>query len=77
MRTVIELRRPLGSIAIKEVKNAKSRDETSALLIGLQAIYKDKATRDELSALPTSTFFRTAASTPTDPGSINFLLLTQ
>ena len=52
MRTVIELRRPLGSIPIEDIKlNAKSRDDTPALLIGLQAIYKDEALRHELFAL--------------------------
>ena len=52
MRTVIELRRPLGSIPIEDIKlNAKSRDDTPALLIGLQAIYKDEALRNELFAL--------------------------
>ena len=40
MRTVIELRRPLGSIPIEDIKlNAKSRDDTPALLIGLQSIH--------------------------------------
>ena len=39
MRNVIELRRPLGSLPVEEIKlNAKSRDDTPALLIGLQAI---------------------------------------
>ena len=52
MRNVIELWRPLGSIPIEEIKlNAKSRDDTTALLIGLQAIYKDEATRAELFSL--------------------------
>ena len=52
MRTVIELRRPLGSIPIEDIKlNAKSRDDTPALLIGLQAIYKDEALRNELFTL--------------------------
>ena len=52
MRTVIELRRPLGSIPIEDIRlNAKSRDDTPALLIGLQAIYKDEALRNELFAL--------------------------
>ena len=52
MRNVIELRRPLGSVPIEEIKlNAKSRDDTPALLIGLQAIYKDEATRAELFSL--------------------------
>ena len=52
MRNVIEMRRPLGSTPIEEIKlNAKSRDDTPALLIGLQAIYKDEATRAELFSL--------------------------
>ena len=52
MRTVIELRRPPGSIPIEDIRlNAKSRDDTPALLIGLQAIYKDEALRNELFAL--------------------------
>ena len=52
MRNVIELRRPPGSIPIEEIKlNAKSRDDTPALLIGLQAIYMDEAARAELFAL--------------------------
>ena len=52
MRTAMELRRPLGSILIEEIKlNAKSRDDIPTLLIGLQAIYKDEAPRDELFAL--------------------------
>ena len=52
MRNVIELRRPPGSVPIEEIKlNAKSRDDTPALLIGLQAIYKDEATRAELFSL--------------------------
>ena len=38
LRNVIELRCPLGSIPVEEIKlNAKSRDDTPALLIGLQA----------------------------------------
>ena len=49
MRKVIDLRRPLGSVPIEDIKlNAKSRDDVPAILIGLQAIYKDKATREEL-----------------------------
>ena len=45
MRTVIELRCTPRSIPIKEIKlNAKSRDDTPALLIGLQVVYKDEAT---------------------------------
>ena len=52
MRTIMELRRPLGSIPIEDIKlNAKSRDDTPALLIGLQAIYRDEVTRNELFAL--------------------------
>ena len=39
MWNVIELRCPLGSLPVEEIKlNAKSRDDTPALLIGLQAI---------------------------------------
>lgn len=42
MRNVIELRRPLGSVPIEDIRlNAKCRDDVPALLIGLQAIYKD------------------------------------
>ena len=49
MRKVIDLRRPLGSVPIEDIKlNAKCRDDVPAILIGLQAIYKDKATREEL-----------------------------
>ena len=52
MRNVIELRRPLGSIPIKEIKlNVKSRDDIPAPLVGLQTIYKEEATRAELFAL--------------------------
>ncbi len=52
MRTVIELRRPLGSIPIEDIKlNAKSRDDTPVLLIGVQAVYRDEALRNELFAL--------------------------
>ena len=52
MRTVIELRRPLGSVPIEDIKlNAKSRDDTPVLLIGLQTVYRDEATRNELFAL--------------------------
>ena len=52
MRNVIELRRPLGSIPIKEIKlNVKSRDDIPELLIGLQTIYKEEATRAKLFAL--------------------------
>ncbi len=52
MRTVIELRRPPGSIPIEDIKpDAKSRDDTPALPVGLQAVYRDEALRDELFAL--------------------------
>ena len=52
MRTVIELRRPPGSIPIEDIKpDAKSRDDTPALLIGVQAVYRDDALRNELFAL--------------------------
>ena len=52
MRTIMELRRPLGSIPIEDIKlNTKSRDDTPVLLIGLQAVYRDEATRNELFAL--------------------------
>ena len=52
MRTVIDLRRPLGSIPIEDIKlNAKSRDDTPVLLIGVQAVYRDDALRNELFAL--------------------------
>ena len=52
MRTVIELRRPLGSIPIEDIKpDAKSRDDTPSLPVGLQAVYKDEALRNELFAL--------------------------
>ena len=46
MRKVIDLRRPLGSVPIEDIKlDVKSRDD-------IQAIYKDKATREELFRLP-------------------------
>ena len=49
MRKVINLERPLGSVPIEDIKlDAKSRDDIPALLIGLQAIYRSKATREEL-----------------------------
>ena len=52
MRTVIELRRPPGSIPIEDIKpDAKSRDDTPALPVGIQAVYKDEALRNELFAL--------------------------
>ena len=53
MRTVIELRRPLGSVPVKEIElDASSRDDIPALPVGIQAIYKDEALRNELFALP-------------------------
>ena len=53
MRTVIELRRPPGSIPIEDIKpDAKSRDDTPALPVGIQAVYRDEALRNELFALP-------------------------
>ena len=52
MRTIMELRRPPGSIPIEDVKPyAKSRDDTPALPVGLQAVYRDEAPRNELFAL--------------------------
>ena len=52
MRTVIELRRPLGSVPIEDIRlNAKSRDDTSALPVGIRAVYRDEALRNELFAL--------------------------
>ena len=52
MRTVIELRRPPGSIPIEDIKpDAKSRDDTPALLIGIQAVYMNEALRNKLFAL--------------------------
>ncbi len=52
MRTVIELRRPPGSIPIEDIKpDAKSRDDTPALPVGVQAVYRDEALRNELFAL--------------------------
>ena len=52
MRNVIELRRPLGFVPIEDIKlNAKSRDDTSALPVGIQTIYRDDALRNELFAL--------------------------
>ena len=47
MRKVIDPRRPLGSVPIEDIElDVKSRDDIPAILIGLQAIYKDEATRD-------------------------------
>ena len=52
MRTVIELRRPPGSIPIEDIKpDAKSRDDTPVLPVGVQAVYRDEALRNELFAL--------------------------
>ena len=52
MRTVIDLRRPLGSIPIEDIKpDAKSRDDTPVLPVGVQAVYRDDALRNELFAL--------------------------
>ena len=52
MRTVVELRRPPGSVPIEDIKpDAKSRDDTPALPVGLQAVYRDEALRNELFAL--------------------------
>ena len=43
MRTVIELRRPPGSVPIEDIKpDAKSRDDIPALPVGLQAVYRDE-----------------------------------
>ena len=52
MRTVIELRRPLGSVRIEDIKlNAKLRNDTPALTVGFQAIYKYEAMRNKMFAL--------------------------
>ena len=49
MRKVIDLQRPLGSVPIEDIElDVKSRDDIPAILIGLQAIYKDESTREEL-----------------------------
>ena len=43
MRNVIEPRRPPGSIVIEDIElDAKSRDDTPAILIGLQAIWRNE-----------------------------------
>ena len=47
MRTDIELRRPLGSVPIEDIK----LNATPALLVGHQAVYKGEKTRGELFAL--------------------------
>ena len=53
MRKVIEEQSWLGSVDIGAIKlNAKSRDDIPAILIGLQAIWKDEAAREELLRLP-------------------------
>ena len=55
MRTGIELRRLLGSVPIEDIRlNAKSWDDTPALPVGIQAVYKDEALRNELFALLSS-----------------------
>ena len=52
MRNVIESRRPAGAVPIEEIDlDRKSRDDIPALLIGLQEIYMNEATRTELSCL--------------------------
>ena len=52
MRNVIDIRRPLESVPIEEIElDATSRDDIPALLIGLQAIYRNKKTRAELFTL--------------------------
>ena len=49
MRKVIGLRYPLGSVPIKDIElDAESRDDIPAILIGLQAVYRNEATREEL-----------------------------
>ena len=49
MRRGVDLRRPLGSVPIKDIEfDVKSRDAIPAIPISLQAIYKDEATREDL-----------------------------
>ncbi len=49
MRKVVEERSWLGSVDIGSIElNVKSRDDIPAILIGLQAIWNDKAAREEL-----------------------------
>ena len=49
MRKVIDPRRPLGSVPIEDIElDVKSRDDIPAILIGLQEIYRNEATREEL-----------------------------
>ena len=44
MRKVIGLRYPLGSVPIKDIElDAESRDDIPAILIGLQAVYRNEA----------------------------------
>ena len=69
MRKVIDLRRPLGSVPIEDIElDVKSRDDIPAILIGLQAIYRNEATREELFRLPASAFFPTGGGTPAARG---------
>lgn len=52
MRTIKKLQLELGETAIENIKfNPKSRDDIPALLIGLQHIYSDPVTREELFSL--------------------------
>ena len=40
---------PLGSVPIKDIElDTKSRDDTPAILIGLQAVWRSEETRDKL-----------------------------
>ena len=49
MRRVIDPRRPLGSVPIEDIEfDVKSLEAIPAIPIGLQAIYKDEATREDL-----------------------------
>ena len=49
MRNIINFRRPLRFVPIKETElDAKSRGDIPALPLGLQAIYKNEAPRTEL-----------------------------
>lgn len=48
MQKVIDPRRPLCSVPIEDIElTAESRDHIPAVLIGLQAIYRNKAMREE------------------------------
>ena len=52
MRTVEQAQIRLGQLRIEDIKlDAKSRDDIPALLRGLQHIYKNEETREELFAL--------------------------